>query len=177
MSKMVDEKAIDAAANTQARFNRIEDRLKALEAQPVVKFKKLDPSAQIPKYETPGAAGLDLRANNKETVTLWPDGRVLVGTGLSVELPPGYEAQVRPRSGLALKHGVTVLNAPGTVDEDYRGEIKVLLYNTGETFPIHPGERIAQLVIVRVAHATVAEAVELSETERGEGGFGSTGVK
>ncbi len=130
----------------------------------------------LPAYETPLAAGMDVRADMPESIILGPLERALVPTGLFVELPEGFEMQVRPRSGLAAKHGVTVLNAPGTIDADYRGEIKVILVNLSNTaFEIKPGERIAQLVVA--SHERVEwQAVEvLSDTERGNGGFGSTG--
>jgi dUTP pyrophosphatase len=131
---------------------------------------------ELPAYATSGAAGMDIRANISEPVTLKPLERAMVPTGLFLEIPAGYEAQVRPRSGLAAKHGVTVLNTPGTIDADYRGEVKVILVNlSNEPFTINDGERIAQLVIA--AHATVTweETNELSETSRGGGGFGHTG--
>ncbi len=131
---------------------------------------------QLPHYETPLAAGMDVRANITEELTLGPLERAMVPTGLSVELPAGYEMQVRPRSGLAAKHGVTVLNAPGTVDADYRGEIRVILVNlSNEPFTIGPGERIAQLVVARHEHVEWQAVEELSDTQRGAGGFGSTG--
>ena len=132
---------------------------------------------QTPAYETTGAAGMDLRANIEEAITLKPLERAIVKTGLFIALPQGYEAQVRPRSGLAAKKGITVLNAPGTVDADYRGEIGVILVNlSNDNFVINDGERVAQLVIAK--HETVSwEEVEvLDETKRGSGGFGSTGV-
>lgn len=131
-----------------------------------------------PEYATPLSAGLDLRANLESKITLAPQERVLVGTGLSIELPAGFEAQIRPRSGLALKHGITVLNSPGTIDADYRGEIKVLLINlSNQAFEIADGERIAQMVIAK--HETIEWDLqnELGESERGQGGFGSTGRK
>ncbi|WP_298893518.1 dUTP diphosphatase [uncultured Psychroserpens sp.] len=132
----------------------------------------------LPHYETIASAGMDLRANLSESRTLKPLERSIVGTGLFIELPIGYEAQVRPRSGLAAKKGITVLNAPGTVDADYRGEIGVILVNlSSEDFTINNGERIAQLVIAKHERADWIEVSELSETSRGEGGFGSTGVK
>ena len=132
----------------------------------------------LPKYATPLSAGLDLRANIEESVVLRPMERQLIGTGLYIALPPGYEAQVRPRSGLALKHGITVLNTPGTIDADYRGEVKVLLINlSAEPFTINEGERIAQMVIARHEHAELTLVEELDETERGAGGYGHTGVK
>jgi dUTP pyrophosphatase len=130
----------------------------------------------LPAYETASSAGMDLRSCLQEPISIPPGGRVLVPTGLFIELPQGFEAQVRPRSGLAWKHGVTVLNSPGTIDADYRGEIKVILINHGEQpFEITNGERIAQLVIARHERITWGEAGVLAETERGEGGFGSTG--
>jgi dUTP pyrophosphatase len=132
----------------------------------------------LPSYETIASAGMDLRANTTDSITLKPLGRTIVKTGLFIELPIGYEAQVRPRSGLAAKNGVTVLNAPGTVDADYRGEIGVILVNlSNEDFTIQNGERIAQLVIAKHERAEWTVVQELSETSRGEGGFGSTGVK
>lgn len=133
----------------------------------------------LPAYETEGAAGMDLRAAlpADEPVVLVARGRGLVPTGLALQLPAGFEAQVRPRSGLAAKHGVTVLNSPGTVDSDYRGEIKVILVNLGqEDFTIRHGDRIAQLVIAPVIRASLVEAETLDETQRGAGGFGSTGI-
>ncbi|ABQ04096.1 dUTP diphosphatase [Flavobacterium johnsoniae] len=132
----------------------------------------------LPNYETIASAGMDLRANIIEPITLKPLERTIVKTGLFIELPIGYEAQVRPRSGLAAKKGVTVLNSPGTVDADYRGEIGVILVNlSNEEFVIENGERIAQLIIAKHERAEWIEVEELSETSRGEGGFGSTGVK
>lgn len=132
----------------------------------------------LPNYETIASAGMDLRANLDEPVVLQPLGRAIIKTGLFIELPLGYEAQVRPRSGLAAKKGVTVLNSPGTVDADYRGEIGVILVNLGnEAFTVENGERIAQLVIAKHERAEWLEVEELTETVRGAGGFGSTGVK
>jgi len=132
----------------------------------------------LPNYETMASAGMDLRANLSETRILKPLERSIVGTGLFIELPIGYEAQVRPRSGLAAKKGITVLNAPGTIDADYRGEIGVILVNlSNEDFVIENGERIAQLVIAKHERADWIEVKELTETSRGEGGFGSTGTK
>uniref|UniRef100_UPI004055E29A dUTP diphosphatase n=1 Tax=Zobellia laminariae TaxID=248906 RepID=UPI004055E29A len=132
----------------------------------------------LPHYETEASAGMDIRANISETVTLQPLERAIIKTGLFIELPVGFEAQVRPRSGLAAKKGITVLNAPGTIDADYRGEIGVILVNlSNESFAIENGERIAQLVIAKHERAEWKEVNELSETSRGEGGFGSTGVK
>ncbi len=133
---------------------------------------------ELPSYETIASAGMDLRANIVESITLKPLERTIVKTGLFIELPIGYEAQVRPRSGLAAKKGVTVLNSPGTVDADYRGEIGVILVNlSNEDFVIENGERIAQLIIAKHERAEWIEVTELSETSRGEGGFGSTGIK
>lgn len=132
----------------------------------------------LPNYETIASAGMDLRANILEPITLKSLERTIVKTGLFIELPIGYEAQVRPRSGLAAKKGVTVLNSPGTVDADYRGEIGVILVNlSNEDFVIENGERIAQLIIAKHERAEWIEVQELSETSRGEGGFGSTGLK
>lgn len=132
----------------------------------------------LPAYETRGSAGMDLRAAVPEDqpLTLAPGARAVVPTGLKIALQPGYEAQVRPRSGLALKHGITCLNSPGTVDSDYRGEVGVILANLGsEPFVIRRGERIAQMVIAAYAHAVLEEVAALDETARGAGGFGSTG--
>lgn len=135
-------------------------------------------SHDLPHYETIASAGMDLRANLSEPRILKPLERTIVGTGLFIELPIGFEAQVRPRSGLAAKKGITVLNAPGTVDADYRGEIGVILVNlSNEEFTINNGERIAQLIIAKHERAEWLQVQELSETARGEGGFGSTGVK
>ena len=133
---------------------------------------------QLPAYATPLSAGMDLRANLEEPLTLHPFERKLVKTGLFIALPEGYEAQVRPRSGLALKHGITVLNTPGTIDADYRGEVGVLLINLSqEDFVIEDGERIAQMVIARHEQGEFVVVEELDETERGAGGYGHTGVK
>ncbi len=132
---------------------------------------------QLPHYETSASAGMDLRANIEAPITLKPLERTIVKTGLFIALPVGYEAQVRPRSGLAAKKGITVLNAPGTVDADYRGEIGVILVNlSNEDFVIKDGERIAQLIIAQYTQAAWKEVTVLDETERGSGGFGSTGV-
>ena len=132
----------------------------------------------LPAYETSASAGVDLRANLTDVIILKPLGRTLVKTGIFIEIPEGYEAQVRPRSGLALKKGITVLNSPGTIDADYRGEIGVILINlSNEDFVIENGERIAQLVFSSVEQAQWIEVEMLSETHRGEGGFGSTGIK
>ncbi len=132
---------------------------------------------QTPAYETGGSAGMDLRANLNESVVLKPLERAIIKTGLFIALPNGFEAQVRPRSGLAAKKGITVLNAPGTVDADYRGEIGVILVNlSNEEFIVNDGERIAQLVIAKHERVNWQEVAVLNETERGAGGFGSTGV-
>lgn len=133
-------------------------------------------SFDLPKYQTPLSAGLDLKANITESFFLKSLERILIPTGFFLELPAGFEAQIRPRSGLAFKNGITVLNAPGTIDADYRGELKVLLVNlSNETFEIKPGERIAQMIVAK--HETISwnETIELSSTERGAGGYGSTG--
>lgn len=135
-------------------------------------------SHDLPHYETGASAGMDLRANISETVTLQPLERTIIKTGLFIELSVGFEAQVRPRSGLAAKKGITVLNTPGTIDADYRGEIGVILVNlSNEEFTVENGERIAQLVIAKHERADWIEVEKLTETSRGEGGFGSTGVK
>ena len=132
----------------------------------------------LPKYATPQSAGMDLRANIDSPITLKPMARQLVPTGLYIALPAGFEAQIRPRSGLALKHGITVLNTPGTIDADYRGELMVLLVNFSDTdFVINDGERIAQMVIARHEQGTFEPVDILDETERGAGGYGHTGVK
>ncbi|MDN4164683.1 dUTP diphosphatase [Cytophagales bacterium LB-30] len=132
----------------------------------------------LPAYQTPLSAGLDLRADLSAPITLAPLQRELISTGLFIELPEGYEAQIRPRSGLAFKHGLTVLNSPGTIDADYRGEIKVLLVNlSNEPFVVNDGERVAQMVVAKHEQIVWASADQLSETERGAGGYGSTGTK
>lgn len=132
----------------------------------------------LPQYATPLSAGMDLRANIDAPITLRPLERCLIPTGLFIALPPGYEAQVRPRSGLALKKGITVLNSPGTIDADYRGELMVLLVNlSSDNFVVNDGERIAQMVVARHAQVQFAPVTELDSTERGEGGYGHTGVK
>ena len=132
----------------------------------------------LPQYATEQSAGMDLRANIDKQIVIQPMQRLLIGTGLHIALPKGYEAQIRPRSGLALKHGITVLNSPGTIDADYRGEIGVLLINLSDKdFVINDGERIAQMVIARHEQAQFALVEGLDETERGEGGYGHTGVK
>jgi dUTP pyrophosphatase len=143
---------------------------------PLVRVQRLREGAALPRYMSDGAAGMDLCALVDGELELAAGARLLVGTGLAIELPPGYEAQVRPRSGLALKHGVTVLNSPGTIDADYRGEVKVLLVNLGEQpFAVRSGDRIAQLVVAPVARAALEEGT-LGPTRRGAGGYGHTGT-
>lgn len=144
--------------------------------EPEVKFKKLVDTAVIPKYHTSGAAGVDL--HSVVQIAIAPGARELIKTGLSVAIPAGWEGQVRARSGLALKHGIMVLNGPGTIDADYRGEIGVILHNTSESFvfEIKPGDRIAQLVFAPARQLNIREVTDLDATERGEGGFGSTGL-
>ena len=140
-----------------------------------LRFKRVHPDAVLPSYAHPSDAGMDVRS--VEDLTLAPGKRALVHTGLVMLLPPQYEAQVRPRSGLALKNGVTVLNSPGTIDSGYRGEIGVILINLGETdFVVRKGDKVAQLVIAPVTQPEVAEVSEIDETDRGSSGFGSTGV-
>lgn len=145
-----------------------------------ISFQKLSHASDLPlpAYESDYAAGMDLRAALQSPITLEPSERSLVPTGLKMALPQGYEAQIRPRSGLAYRNGITMLNTPGTIDADYRGELKVLAVNLGqEDFTINHGDRIAQMIIAPVVQAEVHEVDELTETERGEGGFGSTGVE
>ena len=142
-----------------------------------VKFKRMEyaKGVELPKYESEEAAGMDLRSS--ESVSIPSGSRAIVKTGLQMELPIGYEGQIRPRSGLAAKYGITVLNSPGTIDSDYRGELMVILYNTSnETFEVSSGDRIAQMVISPVIQAKVVEVDELGNTSRGDGKFGSTGV-
>ena len=137
-----------------------------------------DGKHKLPNYSTPQSAGLDLRASLDQPVVLQPGERSLIPTGIKLALPPGMEAQVRPRSGLAYKHGVTVLNAPGTIDADYRGDIGVILVNHGEVaFTVEDGSRIAQMVLAKYEQVEWEEVRELTDTDRGEGGFGSTGIK
>ncbi|GAB6393197.1 MAG: dUTP diphosphatase [Treponematales bacterium] len=146
--------------------------------EPVIKIKKKDRRVILPAYETPGAAGMDIRAFLEKEAHIPPLGRARIPTGLFLEIPPGFEAQVRPRSGLAARQGLTVLNAPGTIDSDYRGELEVLLVNLGSaSVSVKDGDRIAQLVLAPVCRAVVEETAALSETTRGAGGFGSTGVQ
>lgn len=143
-----------------------------------VLFRKKDNTVSLPEYETAGSAGADIRAHVEKPVVIEKGEHALVPTGLFPEVPVGYEIQVRPRSGLAFRKGITVLNTPGTVDSDYRGEIMVNLINLGsETFVVEDGDRIAQIVVSPVLQAIFGETAELSSTERGMGGFGSTGVK
>lgn len=140
-----------------------------------LKFRRIHPDASLPSYAHEGDAGMDVRS--VEDVEIAPGSRALVHTGLVMMLPPGWEAQVRPRSGLALKHGVTVLNTPGTIDAGYRGEVGVILANFGEgPFKVARGDKVAQIVVAPVARAEIVESAEVDETERGSGGFGSTGV-
>ena len=145
----------------------------------MLKIKVVNKGSQpLPTYATSQSAGMDLRADIESPITLRPMERRLIGTGLHIALPAGYEAQVRPRSGLALKHGITVLNAPGTIDADYRGEIGVVLINLSDTdFVVNPGERIAQMVVAKYEQVQMDCVDVLDETERGEGGYGHTGVK
>lgn len=131
---------------------------------------------KLPEYATEHSAGMDMRANIKETIQIKPLERIMVPTGIHIQLPDGYEAQIRPRSGLAAKHGIGIVNSPGTIDADYRGEIKIILVNlSNEIFELNPGERIAQMVIARYEKALWKECDTLDESDRGEGGFGSTG--
>jgi dUTP pyrophosphatase len=143
-----------------------------------IQVKKLSASVSIPKYETPGSSGMDIAAYIEKNIIIYPGENALVPTGFSISIPIGYEVQIRPRSGLAVKKNITVLNTPGTIDADYRGEIKVILINLGkEKFIIENGDRIAQMVICPVVQADLEEVKELSDTKRGSGGFGSTGTK
>jgi dUTP pyrophosphatase len=148
----------------------------ATTSTPRVRFQRLRPGALAPRYMSAGAAGLDLASAADEAITVAPGARVAVPTGLAFQIPHGYEGQVRPRSGLARKAGVTVVNAPGTIDSDYRGEVQVLLVNLGDApHVIQPGDRVAQLVIAPVTVAELEEAASLTDTARGAGGFGHTG--
>ena len=141
-----------------------------------IQIKKLSNSVIIPKYETSGSSGMDIAAHVENNIIINPGEKALVSTGFSIAIPTGYEVQIRPRSGLAAKKNITVLNTPGTIDADYRGEIKVILINLGqEKFIIQNGERIAQMVVCPVVQANLEEVTELSDTKRGSGGFGSTG--
>ena len=143
-----------------------------------IQIKKLSNSVSTPKYETSGSSGMDIAAHIENNIIINPGEKALVSTGLSVAIPKGYEIQIRPRSGLAAKKNITVLNTPGTIDADYRGEIKVILINLGkEKFTIENGERIAQMVVCPVVQANLEEVIELPNTLRGSSGFGSTGTK
>ncbi len=140
-------------------------------------IKKLSSSVSIPKYETPGSSGMDIAAHIENNIIINPGEKFLVSTGFSIAIPKGYEVQIRPRSGLAAKRSITVLNTPGTIDADYRGEIKVILINLGkEKFIVKNGERIAQMVVCPVVQANLEEVEDLPDTKRGSGGFGSTGT-
>ena len=155
----------------------VEVALGARPAEPVALRVAREPGGALPAYATEGAAGADLRAALDTPVILPPGGRAAIPTGLAFEIPPGFEVQIRPRSGLAARHGVTVLNAPGTIDADFRGAVAVLLVNLGaEPFAVEPGARIAQAVLAPVARARFEEAAVLAPTPRGAGGFGSTGA-
>ena len=143
-----------------------------------IQIKKLSTSVSIPKYETPGSSGMDISAHIENDIIIYPGEKALVSTGFSLSIPIGYEVQIRPRSGLAAKKNITILNTPGTIDADYRGEIKVILINLGKKkFIVENGDRIAQMVVCPVVQAHLDEVKELSDTERGSGGFGSTGTK
>jgi len=143
-----------------------------------IQIKKLSNSVSTPKYETAGSSGMDVAAHIEDNIIINPGEKALVSTGLSISIPAGYEVQIRPRSGLAAKKSITVLNSPGTIDADYRGEIKVILINLGKKkFVVKNGERIAQMVVCPVIQASLDEVKELSDTARGAGGFGSTGNK
>jgi dUTP pyrophosphatase len=143
----------------------------------IVRIKKLRPNtARLPEYMTPNAAGMDLYADLDDDIILQPGARSLLPTGIALALPHGYEAQIRPRSGLALRHGITLVNSPGTIDQDYRGEIGIIMVNHGrEPFTVRNGERIAQMVFAPISRAELQEVDDLDETERGERGFGHTG--
>ncbi|MDR1363928.1 MAG: dUTP diphosphatase [Spirochaetaceae bacterium] len=142
-----------------------------------VNIKKLRPDAETPSYRTAGASGMDIHACLDKDINIPAGASAAIPTGLTFEIPPGYEIQTRPRSGLALKHNITLLNSPGTIDSDYRGELAVILINLGQTdFTVHHGDRVAQIVFAPVARAVLTIATHLSETDRGSGGFGSTGI-
>jgi dUTP pyrophosphatase len=143
-----------------------------------IKVKKLSASVSVPKYKTSGSSGMDVAAHIEKNIIIYPGEKALVSTGFSISIPMGYEVQIRPRSGLAAKKNITVLNTPGTIDADYRGEVRVILINLGkEKFIIENGDRIAQMVVCPVVQADIEEVEELSFTERGSSGFGSTGTK
>ncbi len=140
--------------------------------------KRLSKEIPLPKYETEGSSGMDLSANIKTTININPGKKEIIPTGIAISVPEGFEVQIRPRSGLAAKHNITVLNTPGTIDSDYRGELKVILINLGkEAFKVEKGFRIAQMVLSPVVKAEINEVQDLNDTERGKGGFGSTGTK
>ena len=144
--------------------------------KPTLKVIKNDPRVYLPAYETDGAAGMDLRAFLECDLVIPPNGRAKIPTGLKLEIPEGFEAQIRPRSGLAVRHGITVLNSPGTIDSDYRGDLEIILINLGENnWTVKNGDRIAQMVIAPVCQAAIIETETISVTSRGSGGFGSTG--
>ena len=144
----------------------------------IIKMKKLSPRAIIPSYMTELSSGMDIYACLNNSIDILPMERQLIPTGISISLPKGYEAQIRPRSGLALKYGITLLNSPGTIDADYRGEIKIILINlSNKAFKVNHGDRIAQMIISKVEKANIEIVETLDETNRGEGGFGSTGIK
>ncbi|MCL2602230.1 MAG: dUTP diphosphatase [Treponema sp.] len=168
---MPEEREIGAAAQSA------DGGARAVSAVPLVRVRRKSPDVALPRYESSGAAGMDIRAFIPEDITLAPLERARIPTGLFVEIPSGYEAQVRPRSGLAARAGITVVNAPGTIDSDYRGEVEILLINCGsQPFTVKNGDRIAQMVIAPVVRAAIVEAEMLSDTARGAGGFGSTGI-
>lgn len=145
---------------------------------PAIEIKRIKPSTQLPRYMTSLSAGMDISAEPDEPILLAPGERCLIPTGIAVAIPPGFEIQVRPRSGLAINHGVTLVNTPGTIDADYRGEIKIIVINHGrDVFEIKPGDRIAQLVVAPVVQAQLIEVSTLDSTERGSGGFGHTGTE
>lgn len=149
-------------------------------SKPVIQYVRLSHGSDlpIPSYETDSAAGMDIRAALKDAVVIKPGDRMLIPAGFKIALPPGFEAQIRPRSGLAIRNGITMLNSPGTIDADYRGEVKIIVINHGkEPFTINHGDRIAQMVIAPVVQVAVREVDSLAETDRGDGGFGSTGVQ
>jgi len=166
------EKVVSDALNKRSGFTA------SSQGPVVLKFKKLAHfRGELPSYQTEGSSGLDVRACLEEPVSLSPGERALIPTGLSLEIPQGYEVQVRPRSGLAVKRGLSLVNTPGTVDADYRGEVKIILINLGqESFVVQDQERVAQLVVCPVIQAQIELAEDLTDTSRGEGGFGSTGV-
>ena len=159
----------------QKKENRAKDD--SGRSAPVLKIKKKDARIELPRYESSGAAGMDLRACLTGEISIPPLGREKIPTGLFMEIPAGYEAQIRPRSGLSIRSGITLLNAPGTIDSDYRGEVEIILVNLGnESFTVKNGDRIAQMIISPVIRPVISETDLLSETGRGTGGFGSTGI-